>query len=105
MRGLPNYFNSKEDYMNCLKLYPEETKQALRALMNNRYKWVIDKKLNNESEGITDENHYVNVATEHNHEDHGKENKVIYQMKRVEDDHSKFFELGFTVAEVNKLIK
>lgn len=102
MKGMPVYFNTKEDYINCLKLYPEETKQALRMLMSGRFTWVRDKKLNNESEGLNDEEHYVLVTSEG---EHGKEEKVIYQMKRVEDKHSKFFDLGFTVAEVNKLIK
>lgn len=103
MKGFPKYFNTKQDYINCLSLYPSETKQALRALMNNRYKWVQDGELAKESDGITDDDHYVVKTNKEEHD--GKEGEeVIYQMKRVEDKDSKFFKLGFTVAEVKKLV-
>ena len=59
MKGFPKYFNTKQDYINCLSLFPSETKQALRALMNNRYKWIQDGELEKESDGINDDDHYV----------------------------------------------
>ena len=102
MRGIPRYFNTKEDYINCLSLYPEETKTALRMLMNARYMWKFQKELASEEEGITDENHYIQKTSGKN--DKGEDEEVIVQMERVLDEHSKFFELGFTVQEAEQLL-
>lgn len=102
MRGIPRYFNTKEDYMNCLSLYPEETKVALRMLLNGRFTWKVQKELKSEADGVKDDNHYFYTTTQKNEK--GEDEEVIYQMEKVEDKNSKFFELGFTVKEVEKIL-
>ena len=92
MRGFQKYLNTKQDYQNCLTDFPEETKAELQRLLDTRFVWQDVAII--EDEGITDDTHRV-VGTE--------DEKI--QQVLVEDTNAEIFRLGFTVAEVEELLK
>lgn len=92
MRGFPKHLNSKQDYLNCLSDYPTETKAELQRLLDSRFVWQDTAII--ENEGITDDAHRV-IETE--------DGKI--QQELVEDVNAEIFRLGFTVEEVEELIK
>ncbi len=92
MRGFPKHLNSKQDYLNCLSDYPAETKAELQRLLDSRFVWQDTAII--ENEGITDDTHRV-IETE--------DGKI--QQELVEDTNAEIFRLGFTVEEVEELIK
>ena len=93
MQGFPKYLNTKQDYLNCLQDFPEETKKELQNLIDSRYSWAITKVLAENDTGVTDNTHKV---IENNGE------KLQYEY--VEDNNAKIFKLDFTVNEVEGLI-
>jgi hypothetical protein len=101
MRGFPAQFATKQDYFNCLTLYPEETKAALSRLLADRYTWEKTKELDAVTDGITDETHRV-IAQKKTDEETGE--KAYVQLEKVEDKNAALFRLGFTAGEVQKLI-
>ncbi|MDR3244674.1 MAG: hypothetical protein LBT79_08000 [Elusimicrobiota bacterium] len=103
MIGAPKYYNTKQDYLNSLELYPEQTKQDLQALLDSRFSWFDSEKLKSREAGITNETHRVITAQEQ--DENGNEVEVFCQQEYKKDDNSRLFQLGFTVSEINKLIK
>lgn len=93
MRGFPKHLNTKQDYLNCLTEFPQETKAELQRLLDNRFAWVDTVVLDDEEAGITDSTHQV-VDTDNNR----------VQRELVEDSHCELFRLGFTVAEIQELL-
>lgn len=45
MRGFPKWFNVKQDVLNALAEYPEETKAFLQKCLDERFSWLVTKKL------------------------------------------------------------
>lgn len=45
MRGFPKWFNVKQDVLNALAEYPEETKAFLQRCLDERFSWLVTKKL------------------------------------------------------------
>lgn len=103
MRGFPAQFATKQDYLNCLSLYPEETKAALSRLLADRYTWNETKELDAEKDGSNDKTHRV-IAQEKTDEKTGEKTTCYVQLEKFEDENAALFRLGFTVKEVNKLI-
>lgn len=102
MRGFPGYLNTKRDYMNCLAVMPHETAAALQELLAARFAWFPVRKLNDgEEPALTDGQKVVvsGMGTP------GGEAAAPWLYERREDKNASLFRLGFTVAEVNKLIK
>ena len=64
MRGCPRTFATKQDYLNGIATYPEETKAALRRLIAARFEFVQTAELADGEEGIEDENHAIVTSTE-----------------------------------------
>lgn len=93
MRGFPKHLNSKQDYLNCLTEFPQETKAELQRLLDNRFAWVDTAVLEDEEAGIVDDTHQV-IET-----DEGR-----IQRELIEDTHSELFRLGFTVAEIQEML-
>ena len=98
MNGFPSVLSTKKDYLNCLKLYPEETKAKLRSLLADRFYWVETKKLSKKEQGIEDEDHRIGVCID------GDGKETYFQLERREDKRARLFRLRFTVAEVEALI-
>lgn len=94
MRGFPKTLATKRDYMNCMKLYPEETKRALRSLLAGRYRWEETGELADGDSGTEDAGHRVDE----------RDGKRV-QMERREDPAARLFLLGFTVAEASALCR
>jgi hypothetical protein len=89
MRGLPKFFNTKQDYFNCLAEWKEETKAELRRLLDSRFSWFDVKVLEDGSTGLNDDTH-----------------RVIDNMQQElkEDPNARIFQLGFTVVEIEELL-
>lgn len=86
--------NTKQDYLNCLAMYPQEGKKQLQLLLTSRFAWFNTQVLlTNDTSLIQDETHRLIE----------NEDEFIYQ-EYIEDTNSKLFKIGFTVTEVEGLI-
>lgn len=103
MRGFPESFATKQDYTNCLGMYPEETKRLLKGLLAGRYTWVEVKKIESAAKGKEDAKHHV-ITQKVFDEKTKKETEVFVQLEKVEDKNARLFQLGFSVKEVENLI-
>lgn len=99
MRGFPRSFNTKSDVLNALTMDKEQTVVKLQELLDNRFIWVIKSELKSEKKGVNDDTHKLVIE-----QDEEGNNKFI-QMELVEDEFAEIFRLGFTVKEVEKIIK
>ena len=97
MRGFPSYFASKMDYLNCIKEYPEQTRDALKRLWNNRF-YFEDVRVLEEEEEVP-KNSFVSVRFD----DEG--NKIRVLLERKVDSRAKVYRLGFSDKEIQKLIE
>ena len=102
MRGFPQSLATKQDCLNCLPIFPEETKRALRCLLADRYNWEIIKELSDRSKGKENETHHI-LAQERIAGD-GKKTVYYVQLEKKEDKNARIFQLGFTVKEIESLI-
>jgi len=92
MRGFPKVLNSKQDYLNCLKDFPDETKADLQRLLDTRYSFFDVAVIANE--GLNDDTHRV-VSSD--------DDKIQQELK--ENPNAEIFRKGFTVQEVEEKIK
>lgn len=94
MKGFPKHLNAKQDYLNVLSMYPDETKLALQALLDSRFVWVdsdiVDGKIEDDTHKILEKPDDAGTIQQ-------------YQMELVEDVNAHIFRLGFTVKEVEFL--
>ena len=86
--------NTKTDYLNYLTVQPEATKKELQLLLDTRYTWQTTAILASGDAGATDDTHRVI----------GEEPERL-QQELVEDENAKIFRIGFTVAEVEEILK
>lgn len=93
MRGFPKFLNTKQDYLNCLTMFPEETKKALQTLLDNRFNWFDVAILEEEVTELAENQRIIEADGE----------KMLQEKK--EDPNARIFLLGFTVEEVEGLIK
>lgn len=94
MRGFPKHLNSKQDYLNCIEEFPQETKQELQRLLDSRFVWVATAVLDEDEAGIADDTHEI-IET-----DDGR-----VQRELIEDQNSELVRLGFTVEEVQEMLQ
>lgn len=94
MQGFPTYLNTKQDYLNCLQDFPQETKKGLQLLLDTRFNWTQTGVLLSADAGLTDETHKV-MSSEDEH----------FQFELVEDVNARMFQLGFSVKEIEGLLK
>lgn len=57
MKGFPKVFNTKQDVMNCLPMFPEKTKAFLQNSLNGYRDWVATGSFKTEAECVKDETH------------------------------------------------
>ncbi|MCZ2158815.1 hypothetical protein NPX99_05965 [Bartonella sp. 220] len=106
MIDYPEHLNSKEDYLNMLDYDKAETVRRLEQLLETRFHWVCVKELGEGEEGIEDERHSVHVVMEMAALGaHGKSVEKRYQYELQESEYSPLRSLGFSVEEVEQLIK
>ena len=91
MRGFPKHFNTKQDIMNALTLFPAETKSYIQTLLDTRKLWV---QIEYTSPGVEDETHYVRTDESGN----------FYQMEYRDDPNGDIPRLGFTVEELEAIV-
>ena len=100
MKGFPRTINTKQDVLNLIEDYPEQTKSFLQSLVDTKMAWHPTGKLADGDAGTTDSTHKVDEVTD--------ENDVVTsrtQCELVEDTNGPLFRLGFaSVAEAEALI-
>ena len=94
MRGFPRTITTKNDIQNLLQLYPDETREVLRQLLDTRFVWRSTGPIAEGTAGVQDATHRV-MRTE----------SGLEQFALVEDENAKIFRLGFTVSEVEEILK
>ena len=77
-----------------LQLYPDETREYLQKLLDARFVWRRTGAIAEGSAGLQDETHRV-MRTE----------SGLEQFELVEDANAKIFRIGFTVSEVEEILK
>lgn len=101
MRGFPKYINDKQDVLNLLPMFPEQTKTYLQSLVDTKDSWFNTGSIPLADKGITDATHKVVENTE-------QETGTVtdkYQFELMEDPNGTIFRLGFdSVQEVEALI-
>jgi hypothetical protein len=99
MRGFPKRFNTRQDVLNALADYPEQTREQLQRMLDNRFNWFITAALATGEAGVEDDTHRVR-------EDTDDEGVVIdrYQEEYREDPNAQLFRLGLTVTEAEQMV-
>ena len=103
MRGFTEQLATKQDYFNSLKMFPEQTKKALKTLLANRFVWVETKELTSKDKGKEDKTHRV-IAQVIIDEKTGEKKEIFIQLEEKEDPNARIFMLGFSIEEVQGLI-
>ena len=99
MKGFPKHINTKQDVLQCMTKWPEQTKDFIQRMLDNRYSWMVDLKLGDNEAGVNDETHRVVEIT--NEETGNIEER--YQHIWKEDPNCKLFRLGLTVEEAEEI--
>lgn len=94
MRGFPKTISTKIDVQNLFQLYPDETREYLQKLLDTRFVWRRTGAIAEGESGIQDATHRV-MRTE----------SGIEQFEIIEDENAKIFRMGFSVAEVEEMLK
>lgn len=99
MKGFPQSLNTKEDYLYIIENFPKEIWiKELQCLLDTKDYWYYIHNVPSLKEGINNQNMKVEEIFDND--------KVIYaQYERRENPNAKLFMLGFTVKEVQELIK
>jgi len=87
--------NTKQDYINYLKINPNNAKQELQYLLNSRFAWFNTKVMDEKDTSLVEDETHRFIEEE--------DDGFLYQ-EYLEDSNSKLFKIGFTVAEVEELI-
>ncbi|WP_175869620.1 hypothetical protein [Bartonella gabonensis] len=101
----PEHLNSKEDYLNMLSFDKAETVRRLEMLLSTRFYWVFIKELSEGEEGVEDDTHKVVLITEMPSDLKGDFVVKRCQYELQESEYAPLFQLGFSVEEVEQLIK
>lgn len=94
MRRFPKTISTKTDVQNLFQLYPDETRKYLQKLLDTRLIWRSTGAIAEGAAGVQDTTHSV-MRTE----------SGLEQFELVEDENAKIFRMGFSVAEVEEMLK
>ena len=94
MRGFPKTISTQTDVQNLFQLYPDETREYLQKLLETRFIWRSTGIIAEGTAGVQDATHRV-MRTE----------SGLEQFELVEDANAKIFRIGFTVSEVEEMLK
>lgn len=96
MIGFPKKLNSKFDYEYIRQNFPrEQWEPVYRALLDERLQWFCIGKIHDGEEDVEDETHKI-ITTEQDER---------YQYELREDPNCSLLRLGFTVEEVEEILK
>ncbi|WP_273782996.1 hypothetical protein [Bartonella sp. ML69XJBT] len=105
MIDYPEHLNSKQDYLNMLSFDKGETVRRLKSLLETRFYWVLVKELDDGEGGVEDESHRVYVSQDFPFDLEGDFVEKRYQYELQESEYAPLFRLGFSVEEVEQLIR
>lgn len=94
MRGFPKTVSTKNDIQNLRQLYPDETREYLQKLLDTRFVLRSTGAIAEGMAGVQDATHRV-MRTE----------SGLEEFELVEDENAKIFRMGFSVAEVEEMLK
>ena len=87
--------HTKQDYLNCLAMNPQEGKEELKLLLDSRFTWT--------NTMVLDSANCPTLLLDDTHRIIGDLDEMYYQ-EYLEDETAKLFRIGFTVEEVERLI-
>jgi len=100
MNGFPRTINNKQDVLNLIDDYPEQTSKFLNGLIESKNAWLFTNTLADGDDGTTDSTHKVESLTD--------ENDVVTERNQYElvlDSNGPIFRMGFeSVSEVEALL-
>lgn len=97
----PKYLNTKFDYYYVMKHFPKEKwLPDFKELIRDYTKWMKGNKLAKKEDGLSDVTHKIVEE-----EDEETKEKKYLQYEFKEDPNCKIKRLGFTLAEVEKIVK
>lgn len=101
MKGYPSSLNTKEDYLYVRANFPrEQWLPDFQHLLDSRKDWFFVSHLPDKESGVTDDTHKV-VESQDMDSD-----TVTYDQYELRDNPTaKIYRLGFTVEEVEELMK
>lgn len=105
MFSYPEHLNTKQDYLNMLEFDREETVKRLEQLLSTRFYLFFVKELSEGEEGVEDDTHKVILITEMPSDLKGDFVVKRCQYELQESENTPLFHLGFSVEEVEQLIK
>ncbi len=94
MRGFPKTISTKNDIQNLLQLFPNETREYLQKLLDARFVWRSTGAITEGAAGVQNATHRVM-----------RNESGLEQFELVEDQNAKIFRVGFSVAEVEEMLK
>lgn len=94
MRGFPKTISTKNDIQNLRQLYPDETREYLQKLLDTRFVWRSTGAIAEGTAGVQNATLHI-MRTE----------SGLEQFELVEDENAKIFRMGFSVAEVEEMLK
>lgn len=100
MKGFPKYLNTRQDVINVIADYPDQTRAFLQRCLDERFGWITVRKLEPGEIGVTDETHRTTEIKD----DITQEVMERYQEEYKEDPNCKLFRLGLTVEEAQNLV-
>lgn len=104
MRGFPGHMNTKRDFQNCMKTMPEETRAALRALLDARFVMAPVRKIGGGENLVPAPGQEIRHVCLSSGPDGADAAPEAWLYAPQEDPNAKIFQLGYTVAEVEALI-
>ncbi len=97
MRGFPKILATKEDYEYVRTHFPKQQWQPhFQQLLDTRYEWFFDKQLTEDEVGIEDDTHKIEVDPQ---------SETRYQFSLKLNENCKLKQLGYTVKQVQQILK
>ena len=101
MKGYPKILSSKEDYYYIIDNFDKSLwEKDVQSLLDTMKDWFFEKNLIKKSDGIEDETHKIEEVENEEHEITGYTQYIL-----KENPLCKLYRLGFTVEEVENLLK
>ena len=98
MRGVPKWFNTKEDILNSMQVSAEATKMVLQDMLDARMQWFPDSEVVEKGEDTKTVKFVQDTDMETN-----ESRWIRYELR--EDENAWMFRINLTVEEINKLLE
>lgn len=100
MRGFPKYADiaTKEDVENLKQLFPKETCEFLKQLVEDTFIWEDAGELVRPEDGLDDSTHQIIPVQE------GEKIVSYRQLVLVDDPNSRMHRMGYNLAQITELV-